>query len=184
MFGQYYWRPWRRVLDRRQEWVSGRAPCSDREYLDEVAPERESLHVVLCAVRRAIATRCGVDASLIRPDDSLEAVMSIMGDFSAPGWRQYLREPCPGEWDPVEFEINIEVELGLRFKRASSRKLEQLPPFGSKSIWRRYRRRLEAAGEVIPERFGEWALRASELISSAARDAEKTSEKADLSSAE
>lgn len=103
------WNDFRRLPERRETWQREHEPVSDTEFLQRLgisAPGREAM--VALAVRRAVASECGVAVDSVPPD-------AMLGEFDRVTWDGL---------DGTDVIAEIEKTLGIKL---TTRDAEQLP---------------------------------------------------------
>jgi len=110
----------------RRAFRRGHEKCSDEQYIAELAITDVPV-VVLLAVRKALATECGIPPQYIRPDTRIEELRPLMANLRSRMW-----ETDVGGCDLFEFLQNFEEILnedGPDLKIPES-VLEKIPFFG------------------------------------------------------
>lgn len=86
----------RRANRRREEFLAGRDPLSDDEFVKELRLTDERAQKVCCAIRRAVARELSIAPEMLRPSDNLYTLMFRLRCF-VPDWLRAAREAVKAE---------------------------------------------------------------------------------------
>jgi hypothetical protein len=147
---------WNRVELARTAFLQGRTLMSNHDFLlaigvsEEIAP----MAVIL---RAAIADRCQVDVSMLKPSDECVVLEKIMGK----GHLAFIGDMAYGIWGDWEFVDSLTCVTGdrslFRYILKHAHDIE-LPQFGSGG------RNPPSSLPIQPKSLGEWILAVAPII--------------------